>query len=433
VAGSIVRGLKCRLCGSEYPLGPNNFCTEDFGPVEVVYDYDALRGHVSRELFERRPNTMWRYKELLPLTGEPTVGLHVGGTPLVRADRLAQALGVRKLWVKNDAVNFPTLSFKDRVVAVALSKAKEFGFTTVGCASTGNLANSVAANAASADLEAYIFIPADLERSKVIGTSVYGAKVISVRGTYDEVNRLCSQVVDQFGWGFVNINLRPFYAEGSKTMGFEIAQQLGWRTPRHVVVPMAGGALIGKIYKAFTELALLGLIEPPQCRFHGAQATGCNPITAMVKNGWEEFRPVKKPETICKSLAIGNPADGWFAGQVIRQTGGWAEDVSDAEISEGMALLARTEGIFAGRGDRAVHHRQWPEDAGRGGRCDRAAMRHRRDAQGVPGHPRRPHRARPGWVKPIKRTTETQGKKTQRGKRGLVSCGFRMSTEIAEL
>src|SRR5205823_5619399 len=238
-------------------------------------DLESIKPAVSRELFERRPNTMWRYKELLPIEGEPTVGRYTGGTPLVRADRLAAALGVKNLWVKNDAVNFPTLSFKDRVVAVALSKAKEFGFTTVGCASTGNLANSVAANAAAGGLEAYIFIPADLERAKVLGTSVYGAKVIGVHGTYDEVNRLCTQVVDRFGWGFVNINLRPFYAEGSKTMGFEIAQQLGWRTPQHVVAPMAGGALIGKIHKAFGELAALGLIEQPRASFHGAQAAGC--------------------------------------------------------------------------------------------------------------------------------------------------------------
>jgi threonine synthase len=347
VPGSYVSGLKCRLCGKEYPLSPVNFCVDDFGPLEVFYDLDNLKGKVSRAGFEGRPNTMWRYKELLPIEGEPTVGLHSGGTPLVKADRLAQALGVNTVWLKNDAVNFPTLSFKDRVVAVALSKAKEFGFTTVGCASTGNLANSVSANAAAAGLEAYIFIPADLERPKIVGTIVYGAKVIGVRGTYDEVNRLCSQVVDRFGWGFVNINLRPFYAEGSKTMGFEIAQQLGWRTPRHVVVPMAGGALIGKIHKAFTELAALGLIDAPQTSFHGAQPAGCNPISDMVKRGWEEFRPVKKPNTICKSLAIGNPADGYFAGKVIRETGGWAEDVSDAEIAECMALLARTEGIFA--------------------------------------------------------------------------------------
>jgi threonine synthase len=347
VRASFVRGLKCRLCGKEYPLKALNFCTEDFGPVEVFYDYEALKGEVSRALFERRPDTMWRYHELLPLDGEPTVGLHVGGTPLVRADRLAEALGVEKLWLKNDAVNFPTLSFKDRVVAVALSRARELGFTTVGCASTGNLANSVAANAAAAGLEAYIFIPADLERAKILGTSVYGAKVIRVRGTYDEVNRLCSQVVDRFGWGFVNINLRPFYAEGSKTMGFEIAQQLGWRTPKHVVVPMAGGALIGKIHKAFQELATLDLIDQPNCAFHGAQATGCNPISDAVKTGRESHRPVKRPNTIARSLAIGDPADGYFAAQVIRETGGWADDASDAEIAEGMAILARTEGIFA--------------------------------------------------------------------------------------
>jgi threonine synthase len=339
--------MKCRLCGREYPVKSLNFCTEDWGPLEVEYDYDGLKREVSRALFERRPDTMWRYQELLPLEGPPTVGLHVGGTPLVKADRLAEALGVEKLWVKNDAVNFPTLSFKDRVVAVALSKAKEFGFTTVGCASTGNLANSVAANAAAAGLEAYIFIPADLERAKVLGTSVYGARVIGVRGTYDEVNRLCSRVVDRFGWGFVNINLRAFYAEGSKTMGFEIAQQLGWRTPKHVVVPMAGGALIGKIHKAFRELATVGLIDEPACAFYGAQATGCNPITDAVKSGREAHKPVKKPNTIAKSLAIGDPADGYFAARVIRETGGWAEDVSDAEIAEGMALLAKTEGIFA--------------------------------------------------------------------------------------
>src|SRR5581483_5530592 len=248
---------------------------------------------------------------------------------------------------KNDAVNFPTLSFKDRVVSVALSKAREFGFTTVGCASTGNLANSVAANAASAGLESYILVPADLERSKILNTSVYGANVVGVRGTYDEVNRLCSQIADKYGWGLVNINLRPYYAEGSKTFGFEIAEQLGWRTPKHVVCPMAGGSLIGKIHKAFGELATVGLIEQPSCKFHGAQATGCSPISTAVKNGWDAHRPVRKPNTIAKSLAIGDPADGYFAAKVIRETGGWAEDVSDAEISEAMFLLGRTEGIFA--------------------------------------------------------------------------------------
>jgi threonine synthase len=347
VSSDLIRGLKCRLCGQTYPISPNNFCTEDFGPLEVDYHYEAIREALTQEKIELRPMNMWRYRELLPLDGEPTVGTQVGGTPLIKADRLAEALGVEKLWIKNDAVNFPTLSFKDRVVAVALSKAREFGYTTVGCASTGNLANSVAANAAAAGLEAFIFVPADLEKAKILGTTVFGARVIAVRGNYDEVNRLCTEVGFKHGWGFVNINLRPFYAEGSKTMGFEIAEQLGWRVPPHVVVPMAGGALIGKIYKAFTELRQLGFVGDFGCKMYGAQATGCNPITAAVKNGSEDIRPVRKPNTIAKSLAIGNPADGYFAAKLIRETGGWAEDVSDAEISEAMALLGRTEGIFA--------------------------------------------------------------------------------------
>ncbi len=342
-----VRGLKCRICGKAYPKKPLNFCTDDFGPLEVDYDYDAIAEAISRAKIELRPNNMWRYRELLPLDGEPTVGAQVGGTPLVRADRLAEALGVERLWIKNDAVNFPTLSFKDRVVSVALSKAREFGFQTVGCASTGNLANSVAANAAAAGLEAYIFVPSDLERAKILGTSVYGAKVIGVNGTYDQVNRLCTQVAFKYGWGFVNINLRPFYAEGSKTMAFEIAEALGWRVPRNIVSPMAGGSLICKLQKAFQELHKVGLIDDPTCKIYGAQATGCNPITAMVKSGAEAHRPVRKPNTIAKSLAIGDPADGFFAAQVMRESGGWGEDVSDPEIAEAMVLLAKTEGIFA--------------------------------------------------------------------------------------
>jgi threonine synthase len=347
VSAAFVRGLKCRLCGKTYPKEPLNFCTEDFGPLEVDYDYQAIAETLSRPKIDLRPFTMWRYRELLPLDGEPAVGPQVGGTPLVRAHRLAEALGVEKLWLKNDAVNFPTLSFKDRVVSVALSKAKEFGFQTVGCASTGNLANSVAANAAAAGLESYVFVPADLEPAKVLGTLVYGAHLVGVQGTYDQVNRLCTQVAFKYGWGFVNINLRPFYAEGSKTVGYEIAEQLGWRTPQHVVVPMAGGSLIGKVRKAFQELHQVGLIDSPACRIHGAQATGCNPISGAVKNGWETHRPVRKPNTIAKSLAIGDPADGYFASKVICETGGWAEDASDAEIAEAMALLARTEGIWA--------------------------------------------------------------------------------------
>jgi threonine synthase len=346
--GDFSTGLRCRVCGKLYEPQALNFCTDDFGPLEVDYDYEAVARHLSREKIEYRPRTMWRYRELLPVNGEPTVGTQVGGTPLVRADRLADALGVERLWVKNDAVNFPTLSFKDRVVAVALSKARELGFRTVGCASTGNLANSVAANAASAGLEAYIFIPADLEQAKVIGTAVYGQKLILVEGTYDQVNKLCSEVAFKFGWGIVNVNLRPYYAEGSKTFGYEIAEDLGWRFPEHVICPMAGGALIGKIHKAFTELHKIGLVkEAPRTKMYGAQAAGCNPITDAVKNNRERHRPVRKPDTICKSLAIGDPADGYFASRLIRESGGWGEDVTDAEIVEAIHLLARTEGIWA--------------------------------------------------------------------------------------
>ena len=341
-------GLRCKVCGKLYPKSPINFCVDDFGPLEVDYDYVAIAKNISHEKIEKRPRNMWRYRELLPLEGEPTVGPQVGGTPLVKADRLADALGVERLWIKNDAVNFPTLSFKDRVVSVALSKAVEFGFRTVGCASTGNLANSVAANGTAAGLETYIFIPSDLERSKVLGTSVFGANVIGVSGTYDEVNRLCTQVAFKYGWGFVNINLRPFYAEGSKSFGFEIAEDLGWRFPQHIVCPMAGGALIGKIYKAFEELHKIGLVKnAPTTKMFGAQATGCNPITDAVKTGRERHKPVRKPNTICKSLAIGDPADGYFAAKLMRDTGGYGEDVSDPEIIEAIQLLARTEGIFA--------------------------------------------------------------------------------------
>ncbi len=347
-ASDNVLGLKCRLCGKLYPKSPINFCTDDFGPLEVAYDYEKIKPTISRAKITARARTMWRYRELLPLDGEPTVGPQVGCTPLVRADRLADALGVEKLWVKNDSVNFPTLSFKDRVVSVALSKAREFGMRTVGCASTGNLANSVAAQAASAGLETIILVPADLEKAKIFGTAVYGARVIGVTGTYDEVNRLCTQIALKYGWGFVNVNLRPFYAEGSKSMGFEIAEDLGWRFPQHVVVPMAGGALIGKIHKAFTELNAVGLVDQPvTTKMYGAQAAGCNPITDCVKTNRDRHKPVRKPNTICKSLAIGDPADGAFAAKLIRESGGWGDDVSDDEIVDGMLLLAQTEGIFA--------------------------------------------------------------------------------------
>ncbi len=341
-------GLKCRLCGKMYPKEALNFCTEDFGPLEVTYDYAEVSRTMTRAAIRSRPRTMWRYRELLPIDGEPTVGEHVGGTPLVRADRLARALGVAELYIKNDAVNYPTLSFKDRVVAVALSKAVELGFQTVGCASTGNLANSVAANAAAAGLEAYVLIPDGLEQGKVLGATIYGAKVIAIDGNYDHVNRLCSQIAFRFGWGFVNVNLRPFYAEGSKSVGFEIAEDLGWRAPDHVVAPMAGGSLIGKIHKAFKEFELLGLLDAPvTARLHGAQATGCNPISAMVKSGATKVKPVRNPQTIAKSLAIGDPADGFFASKLIQETGGWSEDVDDDAIIDAMRLLAETEGIWA--------------------------------------------------------------------------------------
>ena len=341
-------GLKCRLCGKLYPKQALNFCTEDFGPLEVEYDYEVVSQSMKRAAIERRPRTMWRFRELLPVDNDPTVGHHVGCTPLVRAHRLARAIGHSgPLYIKNDAVNHPTLSFKDRVVAVALSKAVELGFKTVGCASTGNLAGSVAANAAAAGLEAYILIPANLEQGKVLGCTVYGAKVIAIDGNYDQVNRLCSQIAFRFGWGFVNVNLRPFYAEGSKTMGFEIAEDLGWQAPDQIVAPMAGGSLIGKLYKAFVELAKLNIIPKSQTRMFGAQATGCNPITNSVKTSASRVRPVRDPQTIAKSLAIGDPADGYFASQLLRESGGWGEDVTDDEIVEGMTLLAETEGIFS--------------------------------------------------------------------------------------
>ena len=343
---SYIKGLKCRECGKAYPVEPLAICEECFGPLEVDYDYEAIGKTLTRDEIASRPRTLWRYRELLPLDGEPTVGVNTGCTPLVRAGRLAAALGVRELFIKNDAVSHPTLSFKDRVVAVALSKAREFGFEAVGCASTGNLANSVAANAASAGLPAYILIPDNLEKSKVIGTQIFGATVVPVRGNYDAVNRLCSEIAGRYAWAFVNVNLRPFYAEGSKTFGFEIAEQLGWQVPDAVVVPMAGGSLITKIHKGFRELAQIGLIDPAETRFFGAQATGCNPITAAVKGGTRDIRPVK-PDTIAKSLAIGNPADGYFATGVIADSGGWAEDASDGEILDAIRLLATTEGIFA--------------------------------------------------------------------------------------
>jgi threonine synthase len=340
-----MKALKCRECGREYPLAATHVCEFDFGPLEVAYDYESIKKSMTRAAIQSRPHSMWRYRELLPIAGDPTVGVEVGFTPLVKADRLAKRLGIRELWIKNDAVNYPTLSFKDRVVSVALSRARELGFKTAACASTGNLANSVAANAAAAGMEAYVFIPSDLELGKVVNSLVYGANVISIKGHYDEVNRLCAEIAGKYGWAFVNVNMRPYYAEGSKSMGFEIVEQLGWKVPQHTVIPMASGSLLTKIHKSYQELNKLGLVSG-ESRIHGAQATGCNPISAAHRAGLDFFKPVK-PNTIAKSLAIGTPADGFYALKVMKETGGYADDVTDDEVREGIRILAECEGIFA--------------------------------------------------------------------------------------
>src|SRR2546427_3999813 len=337
---------KVRECGREYPLTATHVCEFDFGPLEVVYDYNRIKQSLIRSVIQSRPQTMWRYRELLPVAGEPTVGFQVGFTPLLRADRLARELGVRELWVKNDTVNYPTLSFKDRVVSVALSRARELGFTTVACASTGNLANSVAANAAAAGLKAYVFIPADLEEGKILNSLVYGANVIGIKGHYDEVNRLCAEIAGKFGWAFVNVDMRAYYREGYKSMGYEIIEQLGSMIPKHTVVCMASGSLLTKIQKSYQEFIKLGLVKESEFQIHGAQATGCSPISTAQKAGLDFFKPVK-PNTIAKSLAIGTPADGFYALKAMKETGGSAEDISDDEIRDAIRLLAECEGIFA--------------------------------------------------------------------------------------
>jgi threonine synthase len=337
--------LRCRECHKDFSNRPTSICPECMAPLDVQYDLDAARKTLTHENIAKRPGNLWRYAELLPVPADYRSDLSVGMTPLVPASRLGARIGSRRLYLKNDAVNFPTLSFKDRVVAMALAQAKAFGFKTVSCSSTGNLANAVAAQAARGGFDAMIFIPADLEPAKVLGTYVFGARIVRINGNYDQVNRLCSQIGEQYNWGFVNINLRPYYAEGSKTVGFEIAEQLGWRLPDNIVVPMAGGSLITKIHKSFKELMALGLVPEKQVKFFGAQATGCSPISRAVKDGKDEIDP-QKPKTIARSLAIGNPADGLYATRVIRNSGGWAEDVSDLEIVNGMETLATAEGIF---------------------------------------------------------------------------------------
>jgi len=337
--------LRCRECQTRWGNQPISFCQNCFAPLEVAYDWDRIRKEISKDEIARRATNLWRYKELLPLPDTYDASTPAGFTPLVRANQLGETLRSRSVYVKNDAVCFPTLSFKDRVVAVALTQARNFGFDVVSCSSTGNLANAVAAQAARAGLKACIFIPADLEPAKVLGTQVYGAQIVRIDGNYDHVNRLCSQIADKHRWGFVNVNLRPYYAEGSKTVGYEIAEQLGWRLPDNVVVPMAGGSLITKIYKAFKELIELGFVEEKPVKFFGAQATGCSPISVAVKAGRHEIEP-QKPQTIARSLAIGNPADGFYAAKTILGSGGWAEDATDPEIVDGMTLLAESEGIF---------------------------------------------------------------------------------------
>jgi threonine synthase len=341
--------LRCRNCGATFPLGPVHACAECFGPLEIGYD-QALLARVTRDEIESGPNSIWRYAGLLPVGQDPAtrVSLNPGLTPLVKADRLAAELGMRALWVKDDSAN-PTHSFKDRVVSVALTAAKQLGFTRVACASTGNLANSVAAHAARGGLDSVVFIPADLEAAKVVQTAVYAGTLVAVDGSYDDVNRLCAELseTDEFETtGFVNVNVRPYYAEGSKTLGYEVAEQLGWRLPDQVLIPMASGSLLTKVDKAFREFTEIGLVEDRPWKVFGAQSTGCNPISTAFANGWETVKPVR-PSGIAKSLAIGNPADGPYALDAVRRTGGAVADVGDDEVRAGIALLARTEGIFA--------------------------------------------------------------------------------------
>ena len=339
------QSLKCKECGATYDLKAMHVCEFCFGPLEVSYDFSHLRETITRDSIQAGPNSIWRYREFLPVVTDTPIDVGTGMTPLLKAHRLARQLGLKNLYIKNDAVNMPTLSFKDRVVSVALTRAQELGFSTVSCASTGNLANSTAAIASRAGLDCYVFIPSDLEAGKVIGTLIYAPTVMAVEGNYDQVNRLCSEVANTHGWGFVNINLRPYYSEGSKTLGYEVAEQLGWELPDHIVAPLASGSLFTKIYKGFREFIDVGLVDEKAVRFSGAQAEGCSPIAQAFAEGRDFISPVK-PNTIAKSIAIGNPADGVYALDIARKTNGTIEAVTDAEIVDGIKLLAETEGIF---------------------------------------------------------------------------------------
>jgi threonine synthase len=343
---SYITNLKCKECGQEYPVAPVHVCETCFGPLEVNYDYAKIRAALTRAKIEARPHNLWRYRELLPVDGEPDVGPNSGFTPLVHCRRLGAELGLKSLYVKDDTVNHPTLSYKDRVVSVAITKAREFGFTTVSCASTGNLATAVAAHAARAGLKCFIFMPEGVEAGKIVGSTIYGAQVIIIRGNYDDVNRLCSEIADKYGWAFVNINLRPYYTEGAKTFGFEIAEQLGWKLPDHIVVPTAGGTILPKVAKAFKELKDVGLVKGPSFKIYSAQAAGSAPVIHALHKGVDLITPVK-PDTIAKSIAIGNPADGFYVLRAVRESGGWGDSATDPEIVDAIKLLARTEGIFA--------------------------------------------------------------------------------------
>jgi threonine synthase len=343
---TFVEALRCRECGKTYPVAALHVCDHCFGPLEVAYDYDAVRANVSRESIAAGPQTIWRYEALLPAAAPGAIDLGAGCTPLVRADRLAAELGLGELWLKNDTVN-PTGSFKDRVVSVALTKARVLGFKVAACPSTGNLANSVAAHAARAGMRSVVFVPADLEPAKIAMTAVFGGTLVAVDGTYDDVNRLCAELTDDHpDWAFVNVNVRTYYSEGSKTLAFETAEQLGWQAPDHVVAPIASGSQLTKIAKGFRELTQVGLIDEHAIRISGAQPDGCSPVATAFRDGSDAIRPVR-PDTIAKSLAIGNPADGWYALDEVRKSGGAIASVSDDEIRDGIGLLARTEGIFA--------------------------------------------------------------------------------------
>src|SRR4051794_12578635 len=341
---SYVLGLKCKECGHRVPVSPVHVCEQCFGPYEVEYDYAKMKGKVTRESIARGPKSLWRYRDLLPVE-TPRSGFHSGFTPLKKAERLGKELGCKSLYIKDDSCNYPTYSYKERVVSVAISKAIEFGFDTVGCASTGNLANSTAAHAAQAGIRCFVMIPHDLEQGKVLGSLIFGPTMVRIRGTYDDVNRLCTEIADKYGWAIVNVNLRPFYTEGAKTFGFEIAEQLGWGLPQHTVVPTAGGTILPKVYKAYREFVALGLVEDTGAKIHSAQAAGCIPIVTAIHKGMDVIEP-QKPNTIAKSIAIGNPADGYYVYHAVKDSGGWGESATDREIVDAIKLLAKTEGIW---------------------------------------------------------------------------------------